>query len=314
MSIYLKEGDIFMFTSQVTQIESSGTTSSTGSEYIKSNALTAESRTLVSGYTEAGGNMTAVASGMYTFTYGSTAKTLAVTFEDKTPAAYDYYIDGNFDGHNYGDFITTPANFKLTETASGSGVYEIKNVKLTAGSELLLRAYAAGETADWNHTHTDYQHAYLAANSAFEAASDTNNNIKVKTEGVHDISFDSNSKIMTIKSANAGFDIYIKGGMNGWDHAFNAQYKLTKSETEANVYEITLTFEKDWPLGLAKYDEGATTGNGEWIGLDNLGTSGDANDKFAVTSGNLTCNTAGTYRVTYNTETGKIDFYAVANA
>lgn len=310
MSVYLKEGDQFMFTSQVTKIGSSGTTSSTGSEYIKSNNLTEGSRTLVGGYTETGGNMTAVASGMYTFTYDSTAKTLAVTFKEETPAARDYYLDGNFDGHNYGDFMTD-AELKLTETASGSGVYELKNIKLTKDSELLLRSYAKDETPTWENKLTDYQFAYLAANSAFEAASDTNNNIKVKTEGVYDISFDSYSKVITIKSANAGFDIYIKGGMNGWDHAFDAQYKLTKSETKANVYEITLTFEKDWQLGLAKYDEGATTGNGEWIGLDNLGTSGDANDKFAVTSGNLTCNTAGTYRVTYNTETGKLDFYAV---
>lgn len=311
MSIYLKEGDQFMFTSQVTKIESSGTTSSTGSEYIKSNNLTEESRTLVSGYSAAGGNMTAVASGMYTFTYDGAAKTLAVTFKAETPAAYDYYIDGNFDGHNYGDFITTPASFKLAETASGSGVYELKNIKLTKDSELLLRAYAAGETADWNHTHTDYQYAYLAANSAFEAASATNNNIKVKTEGVYDISFDSYSKIITIKSVNAGFDIYIKGGMNGWSHNFDAQYKMTKSAKEANVYEITLEFEANWELGLAKYDEGVKTGDGEWVGLDNLGTSGDANEQFSQASGNLKCKQAGTYRVTYNTETGKIDFYAV---
>lgn len=314
MSIYLKEGDQFMFTSQVTQIESSGTTSSTGSEYIKSNALTAESRTLVSGYTEAGGNMTAVASGMYTFTYDSTAKTLAVTFEDETPAACDYYLDGNFGGHNYGDFMTD-TGLKLTETASGSGVYEIKNVKLTKDSELLLRSYAAGETADWNHTHIDYQHAYLAANSAFEAASDTNNNIKVKTEGVYDISFDSYSKIITITvhtdSADT-LDLWVKGeGANlTWDPQFQSQYRMTLSADQLS-YEYTITVTDSVKLGIAKYAKGSQDGFGEYVGLGKIGTAGDANDKFNNGGSDFQCSTPGTYKIVYNIAAGTVDFYEV---
>ena len=317
LSVYLKEGEEFMFTSQVTKIEDGETTVSTGSDYIKSNNLTEDSRTLIGGYSEAGANMKATKSGTYTFTYDATAKTLAaVCDETKTPAACDYYLDGNFNGGNYGDFITSPDSFKLTETAAGSGVYQIENVKLTADSELLLRAYAAGETADWNHTHTDYQYAYLAANAAFEAASATNNNIKVKTEGNYDVSFDSYSKIITIvphiDSADK-FDLWIKGsGINGWNHDYNEQYRMTISE-DGTCYEYTLTVTEDVEFGIEKHDKGSHEGYGDYIGLSAIGTEGDANDKFTPDSGsNFKCTAAGTYKIVYNIETGKVDFYTAS--
>ncbi len=314
LTVYLKEGDNFMFTSQVTKIETGGQTSSVGSEYIKSNALTAESRTLVNGYTEAGGNMTAVASGMYTFTYDGTAKTLAVTFKDETPAAQDYYLDGNFDGHKYGDFMTD-TGLKLTETASGSGVYAVKNVKLTADSELLLRAYAAGEKADWDHTHKDYQYSNLAANSAFEAASATNNNIKVKTEGVYDISFDSYSKIITITvhtdSADT-LDLWIKGTGAGltWDPNFQEKFRMTLS-ADGESYEYTITVTDSVEFGIAKYAKGSHEGYGEYINVSKLGTAGDANDKFKEDTNNIKCITPGTYKVVYNIAAGTVDIYEV---
>lgn len=316
LSVYLKEGDQFMFTSQVTKIGDGDTTVSTGSEYIKSNNLTEESRALVDGYTEAGANMTAKKSGTYTFTYDSTAKTLSVAFdESKVPAPCDYYLDGNFNGGNYGDFITEPDRFKLTETESGSGVYTIENVKLTAGSELLLREYAEGETADWNHTHTDYQYAYLAANAAFEAASETNNNIKVKTEGNYDISFDSYSKIITISAhidSADKFDLWVKGDtLNGWDAKFDPQYRMTLS-ADGKSYEFTVTVESSLEFGIAKYDKGSQEGYGDYIGLSALGTAGDANELFNPGSGsNFKCTTAGTYKIVYNIESGTIDFYTV---
>ena len=318
LSVYLKQGDQFMFTSRVTKIENGETSVAVGSEYIKSNALDTASRAYVDGYTENGGNMTAKADGTYTFTYNSTAKTLAVTFDAAaTPAACDYYIDGNFNGGNYGDFITNPANFKLTETAAGSGVYEIKGVTLDEGKELLLRSYAAGETADWNHTHVDYQYAYLAANPVFEVASATNNNIKVKTSGVYDITFDSYSKIITIVThtdSDDTLDIYIKGAnVNGWSHNWSADYLFTLS-ADGKQYEYTLTVEADKAVefGFEKHPKGEVTGYGDYLGASAIGTSGDANSLFTPASGsNFTCSTAGTYKIVYNIETGKIDFYKV---
>lgn len=316
MSVYLKEGEEFLFTSQVTKIENGETSVSTGADYIKASALDEASKTYVDGTTN---NMTAKASGTYTFTYDSAAKKLTASFDAAVvPSKCDYYIDGNFNGGNYGDFITNPANFKLTETAAGSGVYEIKNVTLTADAELLLRAYAEGETADWNHTHTDYQFGNLAANPAFVVAGATNNNIKVKTAGVYDITFDSYSKILTIvehaESADTR-DIYIKGAnINGWAHNWSEDY-LFKLSADEKSYEYTLTVEegKEVEFGFENHPKGETTGYGDYIGASAMGTEGDANSKFAPATGsNFKCSTAGTYKIVYNIETGKVDFYTLS--
>lgn len=312
MSVYLKEGDQFMFTSRVTKIEDGEMTYSTGSEYIKAENLDDASAAYVGGET---GNMTALASGTYTFTYDG--ENLSVAFDaTAVPAAYDYYIDGTFDGNNYGDFITSPDEFKMTETAEGSGVYTISQVTLTEGAELLIRSYLEGETADWDHTHIDYQYANMAANPAFSAASDTNNNILVLTEGVYDITFDSYSKMITItaytESADT-LDIYIKGsGVNGWNHNWSEDYLMALAEDEEN-YEITITFTANDDFGFELHPQGETTGYGTYIGASAMGTSGDANAIFTPASGtNFVCSVAGTYRIVYNIAAGTMDFYTVA--
>lgn len=312
MSVYLKEGEQFMFTSRVTQIEDGETSYSTGSVYIRAENLDEASSAYVGGET---GNMTALASGTYTFTYNG--ETLSVAFDAAAePAAYDYYIDGTFDGNNYGDFITSPDEFKMTETAEGSGVYTISQVTLTEGAELLIRSYLEGETADWDHTHIDYQYANMAANPAFSAASDTNNNILVLTEGVYDITFDSYSKMITItaytESADT-LDIYIKGsGVNGWNHNWSEDYLMALAEDEEN-YEITITFTANDDFGFELHPQGETTGYGTYIGASAMGTSGDANAIFTPASGtNFVCSVAGTYRIVYNIAAGTMDFYTVA--
>lgn len=316
MSVYLKEGDQFMFTSRVTKIANGKTSVATGADYIKSNALDTASQAYVDGYSDNGGNMTAKASGTYTFTYNSTAKTLSVTFDSATvPAKYDYYIDGDFNGGNYGDFIKTPDNFKLTETAAGSGVYKIESITLDKGKELLLRSYAAGETADWNHTHIDYQFANLAPNAAFEVAGEKNNNIKIKTAGIYDIAFDSYSKIITITEhldTADTLDIWIKGtGADlTWSPDFNAKYRLTLSSDETS-YEYTITVTESVEFGMAKYAKGSQAGYGDYIGASAMGTDGDANDKFTPNNNNFKCTTAGTYKIVYNIESGKVDIFTV---
>lgn len=316
LSIYLKEGEQFMFASMAT----TGTETVPGTVYIKAGNLDEASKAYVDGTT---GNMTAKASGTYTFTYTAATEKLVVAFDaEKTPVAADYYLDGAFGGdHNWANNCFN-ADYKFAETASGSGVYALNGVELTAGTEFCIQAFKKGSTEpgdQWVNQVGNYNYRYYvgAANiveAAKPAPEGNNYNFKVVTAGTYNITIDSYSKIVNIKSANAGYDIYIKGGMNGWAHAFNAQYKLAKSSDNANIYEITLAFEENWELGLAKYDEGANSGNGEWIGLNNLGTSGDANEQFSQASGNLKCKAAGTYKVTYNLETGKIDFYAVTNA
>lgn len=320
LKVYLKKNDEFMFTSRVTKIENGESTASVGSEYIKANVLTEASKEYLGSTTS---NMTAKADGEYTFTYNSTSKELSVTFDSsKAPAAYKYYLDGNFNGGNYGDFITKPDDFKMTETPSGSGVYAIKGVTFDEGKEFLIRSYAVEDTADWNHTHIDFQFAYLAPNAAFEVASATNNNIKIKTAGTYDVSFDSYSKMITIVNHVEAdpadtLDIYIKGsGINNWNHGFSADYVMTLS-ADKTTYEYTLTVAANSTVefGLEKHTKGEKEGYGDYLGLSALGSSGDANSSFTLESGaNFKCSTAGTYKIVYNIETGKVDFYAATNA
>ena len=80
---------------------------------------------------------------------------------------------------------------------------------------------------------------------------------------------------------------------------------------------MTITLAVDAEFGLETYFVGSKVG-GVWVGLtDKLGTDGDANSSFSTTksdstqSHNLVCNVAGTYKLSYNLETGKLDIYSV---
>ena len=315
MSIYLKEGDEFMFTSRITKIEDGETTYTTGADTIKAENLDEASAAYVGGDS---GNMTALASGTYTFTYNKDAKTLSVAFDaDEKPAAQDYYLDGDFlDGANkYGAFIDDPDSYKLVETEAGSGVYKLSGVEFKDGQLVLIRAYAAGATASWDATHTDYQFTYLAKNDNCEAESESSANIRVLVAGTYDITFDSYSQMITILphvEAEEGdvYDIYIKGSsVNGWTHNFDAQYKMTLSE-DGLTYEMTIELTANDSFGLERFAKGATTGFGDFINSTWLGTEGDANSIVTpATAGNFTCTTAGTYRIVYTIATEKVDFY-----
>ena len=131
------------------------------------------------------------------------------------------------------------------------------------------------------------------------------------------ITFDSYSKIVTIEDVDAGYDIYINDNMQGssWPVSFDAQYKFTQSATDENIYELTFTFDGKYEFGFKAYPAGTTqtTANSDWIGLAMMGTEGTANSLFTDESSasNFVSTVAGTYRIVYNAETEKIDFYTV---
>lgn len=324
LAVYLKEGDEFMFTSRVTV----GGTEGTGTDYLRASNLDAASKQLVGG-TE--GNMTAKASGTYTFTYTEATKVLSVAFDaTKTPVPTDYYIDGTFaEGvADWSGYCFDP-RFKLTETEANSGVFEIKNVALKLNSQIIIQAFKEGSTerGEWGTEGYNglgsYNYTYLfGAGAGFSAVGDGNNNIKVLKAGNYDISFDSYSKMMTIvEHVEADpadvYDIFIKGAnVNNWSHGMDAQYKFALNEAKT-AYEFVLTVEagKKVEFGLERFAKGATA-NGTFINITALGTSGDANAKFikADSSNNITCSVAGSYKVVYNIENGTVDFYAVTNA
>lgn len=323
LEVYLKENEEFLFTSQNTV----GTEVSTGTEYLRASNLNDASKAYIDQKTNY--NMVAKASGTYTFTYTKSTQVLSVAFDaSKVPAATDYYIDGTFSEGvaNWSGYCFN-TEFKLTETSSGSGVYEIKNVTMKADSEFIIQAFKAGasERGEWG---TDgynglgsYNYTYLSGGGdKFSAVGGGNNNIKVLQAGSYDITFDGYAKMITvaehIESAD-NLDIYIKGNnINGWSHGWSEDYLFTISADE-KTYEYTLTVEagKTVNFGMEVHPKGEKEGYGDFLGLFTAGTDGDANAKFIPESGsNYECSEAGTYKIVYTIETGKVDFYAVTNA
>lgn len=317
LEVYLKANDQVMFISNITedgQIKPSTAT-------IKADVLTEASKTYVE---DKNGNILAKAAGTYTFTYDDEAKTLSVAFDaEKAPKQYDYYIDGTFDGGTWGDYQKAAEDYQLT---GENGVFVFENVALAAGEEFVIRAYDKGtEELTWNNIAMAYNYNYLKdGGTAFAAANpaDSNYNIKVVTSGNYDIIFDSYAHMITVKTHNEGpdvYDIYLKGlkltnsaqTESTWDHGFAAEWKMTIN-ADNTAYEITVTAEQGAGFGLARYDKGATTGNGDFLNSSVMGTDGDANTVFTpATAGNFTCSTTGTYKIVYTIATGKVDFYAV---
>lgn len=308
LEVYLAEGEQFMFASQNV---SDGVTSA-GSLTVKADALTEASKAYIDATDSK--DMIAKASGTYTFTYDGAKKELSVAFDaQKAPAEYEYYLDGNIGGTNWGDYQAAKTN-KLVK---GNGTtYTLESVTLAAGEEFVIRAHAKDEEKlEWGNVKYQYNYLFLKPSTAFEQP-DKGTNVKVKTAGTYDITFDSYSQMITIvehtDSADT-LDIYIKGtNINNWTHGWSADYrfKLSKDKTK---YEYKLTVEdgKEVKFGMEKHPKGETTGYGDYLAVAALGTDGDANDNFKPASGSdLICSTAGTYKIVYTIATGKVDIYA----
>lgn len=311
LKVFLKEKEEFLFTSTTTV----GDKVTTGTEYLRYSNLDETSKELFEN--TASYNMVAKATGYYTFSYVKETGVLSANFEEGMLTPTDFYIDGTFGSEESWSGYCFKDAYKLVKE-DGKDVYKISDVTMKKDSEFIIQAFKQGSTerGEWGTESYNglgsYNFNYLSnPGELFSKVSDTNNNIKVLKEGSYDITFDAYSQIISVSEhvEEVSYDIYIKGGMNSWNFGFKEEWKLTKNTENSSLYEISLDFEKDWEVGLALFNEGETTGYGTWIGLEKLGTSGDANDKFAVASGNLKCNTAGKYKVVYNIETEKIDFY-----
>ncbi len=319
LEVYLKANEEFMFASQFTV----GTAVSEGNLYIKADYLDEASKAYIDQKPSL--NMVAKASGTYTFTFTEATNKLTVAFDaTKTPVLADYYLDGTYDGGNWGDFMgaENKAEHKFTETVAGAGVFVLENVALEKDGQMVIRAYPKDESElTWNNGLGNFNYTYLyGGGNDFSAVDGNNLNIKVLTAGNYDITFDSYSKMITIAKhveSKDNLDIYIKGkNINGWAHNWSEDYLLTISEDELS-YEYVLTVEesKAVEFGLEKHPKGEKEGYGTYLGASAMGTSGDANDKFKPESGtNFTCSVAGTYKIVYTIATGTLDFYAVSNA
>lgn len=294
LTVYLAEGDEFMFT----QMKTKAGVSLQGLTFNIKN-LDTESAKLFDGT----GNCKVKTSGYYTFELDAENKTIKATLDtEKERTEMKYFLDGKFGTTNWGDYQKKQEEYKLTKNGE---VYTIENVELAVGDEILVRGYAADATTiDWDTPRTDYGNEYLFG-SVGVSAKDAN--IKIDVAGTYNISFNAYTQAITV--AKAGKDVCLKGkNINNWEHQFKAEYKFVATADEA-VYELTIEIEQG-ELGLAVYNIGESTGNGGWVGRDQLGTEGTANAMFG-TDGNLNCQTAGTYRFVYNYKTNTLNIYTV---
>lgn len=311
LTIYLREGEEFMFTSLVTE----NGASSVGSEYIKFENLNDASKALFTG----SGNIVASKGGTYTFTYNETTKVLSATLDSEDPMqACDFYIDGNFDGHSWNDTYYNP-DFKFN--ALGDDMYELKNVTLNEGAEFIIQAFEKDASEDGKLG--AYNFKYYRGDDSFVAASpeNSNYNLKVAKAGVYNIVYNAYAKVIEITPAGQDDTVHIKGSfVESWNiidpdtNLPSDDYKLVGND---GVYEITMTITEDMVANGATWQAGlmvnTTTGtDGEWIGVSNLGadSADNVNALFRPESGNnLTCTTAGTYRITFDLATKTINIY-----
>ena len=311
LTIYLREGEEFMFTSLVTE----NGASSVGSEYIKFENLDEASKALFTG----SGNIVASKGGTYTFTYNETTKVLSATLDSEDPMqACDFYIDGNFDGHSWNDTYYNP-DYKFT--ALGDDMYELQNVTLNEGAEFIIQSFEKDATEGGKLA--AYNFKYYRGDDSFVAASpeNSNYNLKVAKAGVYNIVYNAYAKVIEITPAGQDDTVHIKGSfVDSWNiidpetNLPSDDYKLTNND---GVYEITMTITEDMVANGATWQAGlmvnTTTGtDGEWIGVSCLGADAadNVNALFRPESGNnLTCTTAGTYRITFDLATKTINIY-----
>lgn len=298
LEVYLKADEEFMFSS----LNTIGSEVSTGTEYLRATNLDEASKEFI-GEKEPSKNMVAKVAGTYTFTYTAKTKVLTVTFDaQKTPAPADYYLDGTFaEGVTDWNGYCFNSQFKLTETAAGSGIYQLKNVTFKADSEFIIQAFKAGSTekGDWNTPGYNglgsYNYTYLfGAGDNFEVVGGGNNNIKIKAAGEYNVKFDSYAKIITVEDVNALSDAYIVGSMtgeNGWK--VDVAWKMTYDAATA-TYSITKDLAVDNEFGV-RLMIGTTTEQKAWYAASAVsGTPAG----FDVSGSNIKCTTAGRYTIT----------------
>lgn len=313
LTLYLREGEEFMFTSLVTE----NGESSVGSEYIRYQNLDEESKSLFTGTN----NMIASKSGTYTFTYSETTKVLSVKLDNEEPMLEcDYYIDGNFDGHTWNDTYYNP-DFKFT--ALGNDMYELKDVTLDEGKEFIIQSFEKDATSDGKLS--TYNFKYYRGDDSFVAADaeNSNYNLKITKTGVYNIVYNAYAKVIEITPAGQEDTVHIKGSfVDSWNiidpdtQLPSDDYKLTNKD---GIYEITMTITDDMVANDATWQAGlmvnTTTGNdGEWIDVSRLGadSADNVNSLFRPESGsNLTCTTAGTYRITFDLANKTVNIYKV---
>lgn len=292
LSVYMVEGDSFMFATIVTE---EGVTTA-GTVYIKYVNLDDTSKEL---FEDSNGNIVTKQAGMYTFTYtAETAQLTATVDTTYVPEPADYYIDGTFaEGVADWNGYCFNEEFKLVQDETNPHIYTIDSIHLTAGKEFVIQAFKEGSTerGEWGTDSYNglgtYQYANLFnGGDNFSAVSASNNNIMILKTSDYKLTFNSHSKMITLEDLNIADDAYVYGTMTGAGWAVDAEWKMT-FDAEAKTYTITKEFTEGDQFGI-RICVGNTSDQRTWVGASNVsGTPAG----FDVSKSNITCTATGTY-------------------
>ena len=169
-----------------------------------------------------------------------------MTYEDATtePVAI-WGIAGNFNGWNASD-----ANYHMTY--DNDGWYEITGVKLLATDEFKFVT-----NNSWDNS---LGGLITAENGTEYSVSNTNDNLKVKQDGVYKIRLNPNTKKFSATRTgnipvNAEGNWYLVGAFQGWDAADKTYKMLTEGEwfvyrnfTLDAAYEVKLLENNSWDI------------------------------------------------------------------
>lgn len=195
LRIPLREGEEFLFTSQIT----AGGTATVGTEYIRSENLDEASAALFDSTDSM--NIVVKTEGIYTFTYDPGTAVLTAVLEEASFPRYDYYIKGSFGETNWETEFNT--DYQLTEREEGSYIYILDAVSLTADDEMgisstVFGATEAGESGSDGYALVSfYDSSNLAAasddnaNGSFAPKADGEGNIVCQEDGVYQVVFDA---------------------------------------------------------------------------------------------------------------------------
>ncbi len=305
-TFYLAAGEEFMFITQITV----GTVTSEGTVYLRYSNLDETSAALFTA--TASYNIIATAAGDYTFSYNTDTGVLSATLADGdgSPEVADYYLSGTFDStqESWNDYLFK-SDYKLVYNED-SGLYEISNVAMSAG-EFVIQPFAVGTTdaGDWGDEvyFGVRNYTYVNGGDGIVEASEWNN-IVILADGTYSITYNAYSHIITIVDVTADMVVGLKGNMNSWNPLADGYVFTAVGD---GTFELTVELEVGSEFGLAV--DPSESSYGTWVGRENLGSSGDANDLFGD-SGNPTATVAGTYKIVYDSEAGTMDIYKVVAA
>jgi hypothetical protein len=210
LTTFLDQGDEFMFFSRFTDSATNVTTD--GNEFIKGENLAADEDTTTALKANANGNILANIKGQYVFVYDATTKKLSAKADaSKYIAEGKYYLNSNLLADDWSISTCFNEGYRLNETAEGSFVYKASGIVMAEGKEFAIAEFTADATEpgkDWANSLGSFNFQNLAAsgeanaNDQFEAANLSgeypNYNLKVKTAGTYDVTFDAYSSLITI--------------------------------------------------------------------------------------------------------------------